>query len=124
MFDVHGNQWIEKLEEGRPNLKAIFDECRKAQQKEEGSFGDRASQNLIDFTYPADLFTIICAKGLWQSHFKDIFGRNRGYWERRKQLLARCRNPLAHHRLEVLQAYELTIIDGYCEEILSILSST
>ena len=122
MFAIHGNEWIQKLEEGRPNLKSIFDECRKAQQKEERSFGDRASLNLIDFTYPADLFTIICARGLWEPHFKLIFGHNPSHWEHRKQLLARCRNPLAHNRSEVLQAHELTIIEGYCEEILSILS--
>ena len=124
MFAIHGNQWIEKLEEGRPNLKSIFDRCREAQQKEERSFGDRASQNLIDFTYPAELFTIICAKGLWKPHFEPIFGGNPNHWEHRKQLLARCRNPLAHNRSEVLHTHELTIIEGYCEEILSILSPT
>ena len=124
MFAIHGNQWIEKLEEGRPNLKSIFDNCREAQQKEERSLGNRASQNLIDFTYPAELFTIICAKGLWKPHFEPIFGRNPNYWEHRKQLLARCRNPLAHNRSEVLQTHEFTIIEGYCEEILSILSPT
>ena len=123
MFANFGDQWIEKLEEVRPNLKSIFDECRKAQQKEKKSFGDRASQNLIDFTYPSDLFTIICAKGLWKPYFEPIFSHNPTHWEHRKQFLARCRNPLAHNRLEVLQAHEFTIIEGYCEEILSILSS-
>ena len=122
MFAAYGNQWVEKLEEERPNLRSIFDECRNAQQKEVKSFGDRASQNLIDFTYPADLFTIICAKGLWKSYFQPIFGHNPSHWEHRKQFLARCRNPLAHNRSEVLQTHELTIIEGYCEEILSILS--
>ena len=122
MFNVHGSQWIERLEEERPNLKSIFDECRKAQEKEERSFGDRASRNLIDFTYPADLFTILCAKGLWKPYFEPIFGRTPNYWEHRKQLLAKCRNPLAHNRSEVLQAHELKILEAYCQEILSILS--
>ena len=122
MSTIYGNSWIEKLEKGRSNLKLIFDKCRKAQQKEEKSFVDRASQNLIDFTYPADLFTIICAKGLWDPHFKPIFGHNPNYWERHKQLLARCRNPLAHNRSEVLQPHEITIIEGYCQEILNVLT--
>ena len=122
MFKVHGNQWIERLEAERPNLRSIFEECRKAQEKEERSFGDRASQNLIDFTYPADLFTIICARGLWRPHFEPIFGHNPNYWEHRKQLLAKCRNPVAHNRSEVLQDHELKTIEAYCQEILSILS--
>lgn len=121
MFAEYGDNWIEELGKGRSNLKKIFDRCRDAQQKEKESFGDRASQNLLDFTYPAELFTIICAKGLWQSHFQRIFGHNPNHWEHRKQLLAKCRNPLAHNRSEVLQAHELKTVEAYCQEILSIL---
>ncbi len=88
-------------------------------QKEEKSFGDRASQNLIDFTYPADLFEIIFARGLWQEHFQPIFGNDPNYWDERKKLLAKCRNPLAHNRAEILQSHELMIVEGYCTEILS-----
>ena len=33
MSKAYGEAWIEKLEKERPNLKRIFDECRKAQQK-------------------------------------------------------------------------------------------
>ena len=122
MFAEYGDNWIEELGKGRSNLKEIFDRCREAQKREKGSFGDRSSQDLIDFTYPAELFTIICAKGLWQSYFQPIFGHTPNHWEHRKQLLAKCRNPLAHNRSEVLQAHELKTIEAYCQEILSILS--
>lgn len=122
MFAEYGDNWIEELGKGRSNLKEIFDRCRDAQKKEKQSFGDRASQDLIDFTYPADLFTIICARGLWKPYFEPIFGHTPNYWEHRKQLLAKCRNPLAHNRSEVLQAHELKILEAYCQEILSILS--
>lgn len=122
MFAEYGDNWIEKLGKGRSNLKEIFDRCRDAQEREKKSFEDHASQDLIDFTYPAELFTIICAKGLWQSYFQPIFGHTPNYWEHRKQLLAKCRNPLAHNRSEVLQAHELKTVEAYCQEILSILS--
>ena len=122
MSKTYGDNWIEELERGRSNLKKIFDNCREAQQQEEKSFGDRASQDLIDFTYPADLFTIICARGLWKPYFEPIFGHNPNHWEHRKQFLARCRNPLAHNRPEILHSHEVKIIEGYCQEILSVLS--
>ena len=122
MFQAYGDNWIKELEKGRSNLKKIFDECREAQQKEEKSFGDRASQNLIDFTYPADLFTIIFAKGLWQPYFQPIFGHNPNYWEQRKQLLTKCRNPLAHNRGEILKPHERKTLEAYCDEILGVLS--
>lgn len=123
MFKAYGETWIEKLGKARPNLKQIFDQCRQAQQKEEKSLGERASQNLIDFTYPTQLFEIIRAKGLWENHFRLIFGKDRNYWEERQRLLAMCRNPLAHNRDEILKPYELQTVEAYCNEILAACST-
>ena len=119
MLDTYGTDWIDRLAKERPNLKRVFDDCRSAQLREEKSFGDRASRDLIDFTYPGDLFEIICARGLWEDFFEPIFGRDKAYWNERKALLSRCRNPLAHNRDEILQPHERKTIEGYCEEILS-----
>ena len=123
MFQTYGDTWIEKLENERPNLKQIFDKCRQAQQKEEKSFGDRASQNLIDFTYPADLFTIILAKGLWDPHFQATFGENKNYWDERGKFLARCRTPLGHNRDNILRLHRRKTFEAYCDEILGVLSN-
>jgi len=88
------------------------------QLREEKSFGDRASRNLIDFAYPGDLFKIIFAE--WQI-FVNIFRKNTAYWDHRAQLLSKIRNPLAHNREQLLSEYERQIAEGYCKEILSIL---
>ena len=93
--------------------------CRSAQQKEEKSFRDRASQNLIDFTYPGDLFEVITAKGLWETFFQPIFGRDKAHWNERSVLLSRCRNPLAHNRDEALKPHERKTVEAYCDEIMS-----
>lgn len=95
LFLHYGENWIKKLEK-RSNLKSLFENCRNAQQKEELSFGSRASKNLIDFTYPKDLFAIIFVE--WNI-FKSIFGKDKGrakknYWEQHIQLLSKIRNPL------------------------------
>ena len=66
-------------------------------------------------TYPMQLFEIILAE--W-NRFKDIFGRDKQYWNQRAEFIAKIRNPLAHNREEALQEYELKIAEGYCEEIL------
>jgi len=118
MLDQYGEQWIDRLERARPNLKRIFDRCREAQRQEETSFGSRASRNLIDFTYPRDLFAIIFAE--WNT-LSAIFGRDRAYWDQRAQLLAKIRNPLAHNRDAILHDYERQIAEGYCKEILAVL---
>lgn len=121
MLSQYGEHWVEKLEKARPNLKAIFDKCREAQKQEEKSFGSRASRNLIDFTYPGDLFKIIFAE--WNS-FKSIFGKDKSYWDQRAQLLGKVRTPLAHNRDESLQDYERQIAEGYCKEILTLIRSS
>lgn len=119
MLSHYGENWIAKIEKARPNLKGIFNICRKVQQNEEKSFGSRASHNLIDFTNPADLFTIIFAE--WNV-FNPIFGKDKNYWEQHKQLLAKIRNPLAHNRDEILEECEQQIAEGYCREILSLVT--
>jgi len=118
MNERYGESWIDKLEKSRPNLKSIFEKCREAQKKDERSFGNRASPNLLDFTYPQDLFEIVLSKGEWDSVFKSIFKRDRSYWNLRGELLTRVRNPLAHNRDQVLYEHDLQIAEGYCKEIL------
>lgn len=115
MVNKYGENWIEELEKEKSHLKAIFDRCREAQTKEKRTFGERASRNLIDFTYPQELFNIIFAE--WNT-FKDYLGQDKNYWNQRSQLLAKIRNPLAHNRNESLHDYERQIAEGYCKEIL------
>lgn len=118
LLDKYKGNWIEKLYKNYPNLQKIFDRCREAQQKEEKSFGSMASRNLIDFTYPLDLFNIISAE--WKT-FEPVFGKDQNYWNQRFTLLSKIRNPLAHNREYVLQEYERRTAEGYCEEILTTL---
>lgn len=121
MEEKYGESWIEALEKAKSHLKtAVFDRCRKAQERERRVFGNRASTNLIDYSYPHDLFDIIFAE--WET-FKEIFGRDRNYWSQREQLLSKIRNPLAHNRDEVIASYELQIAEGYCKEILEKIKS-
>jgi len=118
MIEEYGETWIKKLEDTHPEkIKPIFDRCREFQQKEENSFGSRASKNLIDFTYPQDLFALINSK--WKNIFHSIFKKDVTYWQQRFQLLGKIRNPLAHNRDDVLQDYERQIAEGYCKEILA-----
>ena len=113
MMGQYGEQWIAQLEKAHSNLKLIFDRCREAQQKEGKSFGSRASRNLVDFTYPQDLFAIIFSE--WNV-FKSTFGKDKNYWDQRSQLLAKIRNPLAHNRDTALYDFERQLVEGYCKE--------
>lgn len=115
MITEYGDQWIEKIEKAHPNLRTIFDSCRQAQQKEEAAFGNRASRNLLDFTYPRDLFAIVFAE--W-SKYRPLLGKDKSYWDQRATLLSKMRNPLAHNRDWMFHEHERQLAEGYCKEIL------
>ena len=127
MLNEYGELWVEQLEKKHPRFHrenrktgepGIFEQCRFAKQKDERIFGKRASQNLIDYTYPHTLFDIIFAE--WNS-FKDTFGKDKKYWDHRAQHISKIRNPLAHNRDESFRDFERQIAEGYCNEILSVL---
>lgn len=122
MLNKYGENWIVELEK-KANIKNMFDECRRMQQKEEQSFGNRASKSLLDFTYPKQLFELVLTKSEWNDTFKSIFGKDKQYWEQRAQLLSKIRNPLAHNREQVIYEYERKVATGYCEEILQVILS-
>ncbi len=125
MSDKYGGLWTEELEKAHPNIKkaGIFERCRNSLQKAERGYDNRDPQNpldLLDFTYPQDLFAIIFAE--WNI-FKDTFGRDKPYWDQRAQLLSKTRNPFAHNYADkCLQLYERQIFEGYCNEILTMLN--
>ena len=120
MIDRYGAYWVSKLEKSHPKAKQMFQKCREAQKKEAKSLGHRASRDLLDFTYPHDLFDILFAE--W-GVFESVFKRDKSYWSQRAQLLAKVRTPLAHNRDEVLYEHDLQIAEGYCKEILTILTT-
>ncbi|MCX7914408.1 MAG: hypothetical protein N2511_07475, partial [Thermodesulfovibrionales bacterium] len=51
--------------------------------------------------------------------FKDVFGKDKGYWDQRAKLLSKVRNPLAHNREHLLYDYEINTAEGYCKEVLA-----
>ncbi len=119
MAEKFGDDWIVHLEKARPNVKTLFEKARQAQQNEVKAFGTRASQSLLDFTYPQDLFTILFAE--WKDTFQSLLGQDKNYWQQCANLLSRIRNPLAHNRDHVLYEADVNKAEGYCKEIRALL---
>lgn len=122
LYEHYGENWIEKLEQA-PQLEQVFKNARIDQEKEKHTFGARASTDLLDYTYPMDLFTIMSRE--WGVIFKYLFGIDergkkiqKNYWETRISYISKFRNPLAHHRSGIIKDYERQLVEGYCKEIL------
>lgn len=118
LINRYGEGWIDLIERTFPDLKDIFYRCRQEQKEEEALFGSRASQNLIEFTQPKQLFEIIFAE--WNT-FEPIFGEDEEYWRQRSQLLTKIRKPLAENRDRSLYKHQRKIAEAYCQEIIAIL---
>lgn len=120
MLDKYGENWVEELEKRHPRFSRYnkktsesgpFEECRILQGND-----SNPSLNLIDYTYPKTLFDIISAE--WNSCFREIFGKDKQYWDRHGQLISRIRTPLAHNRPASIPEFDRQKFEGYCNEIL------
>jgi hypothetical protein len=70
--------------------------------RESRAYGDRASDRLLDFTYPRDLYDLMASH--WDV-FGKLLGRDKAYWEARFVLLAKVRNPMVEKRDAALLAF-------------------
>jgi AAA+ ATPase superfamily predicted ATPase len=128
--NVYGFQWFDEMEKRYPRLaidvegKNMFQRCREMQQQEQKRWPGRISQNLLAYTYPKELFDLVMSEWSKEAHFREIFGKDKQYWEQRAQLLTRVRNPLAHNRDSVIHEHERYIAEGYCKEIIEIFRRT
>ena len=119
--------WFEKLEKAHPKLgdtnasgKNLFQRCKEAQQRAVRTWGTRAPQNLLDYTYPKELIDIVSSE--WRL-FELIFGKDKKYWADRAALLGKVRNPLAHNWENAMSEHERNYAEGVCKEILSIINT-
>jgi hypothetical protein len=115
---VFGSQWISVLEKRHSSLAMAIAECTSRMQKEQRHFGLSASDRLLEYTYPMELWAIIAAE--WQ-HFRTILGQDKRYWNERFNMLSKLRNPTAHNREHVIPGHELAIAQGYCKELLAVI---
>lgn len=116
LIEKFGEDWEEPFLKAHPEKTDELDKLMRMREKEKRSFGDRASGNLIDFTYPADIFNIFI-KSDW-NWFRNIFGGQPNDWQYKFNHLAKVRTPLAHNKENILSPDERNLAIGYCEGIL------
>lgn len=117
LVEKYGENWEERFIKANPNKQSLIENLKRNRDKEKKSFPDTYSINLLDFTYPADLFD-----GFMQTDwawFSNIFGKQLNYWKLKFDLLAKVRNPLAHNKENILRDFEKQNTIGFCGEIIS-----
>ncbi len=116
MRQLYGaNSWADEMVRQKPRLGPIVDNWRELMQRERHSVGSQASQDLLDFTYPADLWHVI------KAHFRNfspIFGKDERHWGRCFETLAFVRTRLAHNRPSSVEQEDKDHAEAYCREII------
>jgi len=120
LIERYGENWIVKFRKLQ-NKEAFIASLEANQEREKKSFPETYSQNLLDFTYPADLFDkFMQVEWKW---FKPIFGKEAIDWKQKFDILAKIRNPLAHNKENILKEFERNTAKAYCTEIIEKIDS-
>jgi len=120
LLQLLGESWFKLLAKRHPKaIGPILDSSQYRQSKEMKNFGTHASDRLVDFTYPMELWTIMACE--W-STFQQVLKRDKRYWEERFKAITVVRNPSAHNRERYIPPQNMLVAKGYCMELKSLLA--
>lgn len=113
--DKYGKEWPESLMKAQIKIAPLIQDCQKKMAKEKEKFGSNASENLLAYTYPFELYQIMSTD--WKSLGAPFLGNDKNVWSMKFSLLSKVRTPIAHNREEALKNNERVQAVGFCDEI-------
>jgi len=118
LVEEFGDKWQKGYEKKFKQKKVdeFIKSLKTIQNKNKSSFGENASDHLIDYTYPMDMFDRFIAYD-W-NWFSKIFNNQKNDWKPIFQHLGKIRNPLAHNNPNFLSDSDKNLAEGYCKLIL------
>ncbi|MFV0590231.1 MAG: hypothetical protein ACK5M7_02500, partial [Draconibacterium sp.] len=115
LLEKFGESWeVPYIKQKRGEV--FIQEKRDMKLRNKKSFGDKASEHLVDYTYPMDMFDRFIA--LDWGWYSSIFDRQKNDWKPIFEHLGKIRNPLAHNNPNFLSDSDKNIAEGYCKNIL------
>jgi len=115
--DKFGKNWEVKFIEKFPKKKDALERLKKTRDKNKRTFKEKASDHLVDYTYPADMFEIFISSD-W-GYYQNIFQGQKKDWKQIFDHLAKIRNPIAHNNSYFLNSSDKNLAISYCEKILN-----
>jgi hypothetical protein len=113
---TYGEDWENAFRKARPKWVTMIDGWVASRESEKKKYGTHASDSLVDYTYPGELFTIVNSDWRW---FGKIFPNQPSHWKRPFEVLAAVRTPLAHNRS--VSDGTLKEVTGLCQQVLQYL---
>ena len=118
LFEKFGEAWEDTYakQNKQKGAEAFIHDKREMKLRNKKSFGDKASDHLVDYTYPMDMFDRFIA--LDWNWYSLIFDKQKNDWKPIFEHLGKIRNPLAHNNPNFLSDSDKNIAEGYCKIIL------
>jgi hypothetical protein len=129
LFQKYGDDWetnYRKEFKNKEGYSDILDGNQysmgliKERSRSKKLFGNLASDHLIDYTLPRQMFDNFISKD-WTWYGK-ILGGTKGDWKLIFDHLSKIRNPLAHNNPNFLSSSDKSLADGYCRKILELIT--
>jgi hypothetical protein len=109
----------ESIPAKKKRLHDIFDMLINAQKRDFNQYGNLSlNLTLLDQTYIHQLFDYFILFS-WEDLFKSIFKKEKKYWNKVKLAFENVRNPIAHHKTELLLESEIKEVEEYCRDIIA-----
>jgi AAA+ ATPase superfamily predicted ATPase len=114
LTENYGELWEDKFPK-----QDIVAELKINREVNKRAFGEKAPDDLINYTYPKHFFDgFITTNWNW---FKPIFKKDKSDWKPKFSDLVKVRNPLAHNNFNFLTESDKNKTTGYCQEILELI---
>ncbi len=122
-----GENWIidypnyySSIPQKKELLTKKISELIKSQERDSLQYGTLAlNLSILDQTYIHQLFDYFILFS-WDDIFSKSLPKDKKYWKEAKDLLEKIRNPFAHHKVELLQDWEIVKAETLCKEIINI----
>lgn len=112
-----GENWRNPFVNANPKKEADIVDMEEKRLKNKKDFGNLASDNLVSYTYPLNLFNcFITSDWTW---FQKVLGDSKTNWFEKFKLLAKVRNPIAHSNKDFVDSDEQFKAREICNELIN-----
>lgn len=120
--EKYGEDWRDKFVLKNPKQQSNIETMEVMRDANKKRFGDLASDNLIRYTYPLEMWSVFISSD-WTWFQKVFNGGQKKDWQEKFSLLARVRNPIAHSNQDFVLRDTQTKAKEICNEILEKINS-
>lgn len=114
--EKYGKDWRDAFVLAHPKKEIDILRMEEMRAKNKKTFGDLASDNLVDYTYPIDMWNcFISSDWAW---FQRVLSGQQANWREKFLLLSKIRNPIAHSNRDFVLQDEQSKAKEICNELI------